>query len=563
MACRCAGFNCAVGLENASASSQSSPRANQKALQLSGSLGTGALPAPPPPSTPLPNFAAGTPPPHNHPRVLSAGGATQRVCSICLCPASVAQGISRNAATPAATQALSVPQRSPRARGLMRLCRHACFRINRTPCSCRPRSAQGDPGAAPCKCAGHVCCSSQASPLAGGSASCPSGPPVTPRGGACLTAPAADQPAVAPASANDALRSPAREPAPVSEDTCTCKGEGHLASATQCVLPAKLSSQPAQGDPEGTLRPPPPSGTQGPDLSLVDDYGAPAANRSPSPSCASCQHPYKLQQLTPRIRPPCSTRFQAGPCFQAALVGAPEATIGHSTTAAVTAGTTREQHPGRIYPATHPLEPALQEVQQQFHKQLLQQLQNQLQKQLEEQLQQQLQSQIQQLQWNTRSLAPREASYGYIAPQLATQRHLHHTIHLGAPQLRERRQHQQKRPHSRTAVQRHVKTASGERTACPVTCSAGGRGLVRCHSGPLSATTQPSNQFLSSPPLPVPAACVQRQQWLQSWTADAQGSKEQQLHTTIKELSTRSAQHDVCGSVVNLPEASMLALLSM
>lgn len=61
--------------------------------------------------------------------------------------------------------------------------------------------------------------------------------------------------------------------------------------------------------------------------------------------------------------------------------------------------------------------------------------------------------------------------------------------------------------------------------------------LKRSCSGPINGMFQPWDTL--APPNTISDTCAQRMQWLQSWSAEAQGSKEKQLLATLKELNAR------------------------
>ncbi|CDI77142.1 hypothetical protein EAH_00004350 [Eimeria acervulina] len=201
-----------------------------------------------------------------------------------------------------------------------------------------------------------------------------------------------------------------------------------------------------------------------------------------------------------------------------------------------TASTARKRSPspGRSAHCPHTKQHSTNELQQHLSGKILQQLRTEVQQRLQQKVKEQLHTYRQQIPTptNQKTLCDRRAN-GQI-------------VHLPQPEAPQDKgsaaqaEMDMLQQHDRT---RWSSETSATGTATPVFLS-GSRGkkrgpsrLKRSYSGPVNATFQLWDQ--PALPNPVPEACEQRMQWLQSWSSEAQGLKEKQLLATLKELNTR------------------------
>lgn len=551
-----------IRLQNYSPSSHSSPRSKNESLQPTGQGISDSSKGGYMPTYLLPqNFAVGNRP-REHLRVLSAGTGPRRVCSVCLLPKFKGGACNRTAATAAANISFSEP------RGAFKVKDHRQSHLQ--PCSCNEHSycARRNPNVRRevigtehaieeeqlCHLCRSLpseycppCCSLPFTSLAGVASS-----PQRMRRQLSLNV---EAPGDAPESLHYCTLG-------AIDKICTCTTKGRAYSAKPSVFSPSYTSRPKKSDQTqtGTLRPLTPASAPEHASSLNALETSQGTQRMGNHCVektnhllydvrvSGCNSGGQLATASPRTTPHAiadiSTatppQLHTGSCLHCASMIFPKGAVASVPALPNTASTARKRSPspGRSAHCPHTKQHSTNELQQHLSGKILQQLRTEVQQRLQQKVKEQLHTYRQQIPTptNQKTLCDRRAN-GQI-------------VHLPQPEAPQDKgsaaqaEMDMLQQHDRT---RWSSETSATGTATPVFLS-GSRGkkrgpsrLKRSYSGPVNATFQLWDQ--PALPNPVPEACEQRMQWLQSWSSEAQGLKEKQLLATLKELNTRSVQN--------------------
>lgn len=555
-------------------SSRSSPRARKRSPQMRAHLLTGAAPKPRDSPKPiLPRSLACNTMPCGRLRVLSAGDASKRVCTICQLPKSISitSHCSENVAIQEAKLATPKSFGGPSTKGSRNSRRHVCCCREQTYYIRRSPKSQGalswsHPQRRP-ESNSYACRTPLTKPGTSFSPAYFSGVPDLRQQKEWLRSSGTEQHSDPPSNLFAA--------SPVST-VCTCKAGRRASSAKLRGASARYSPQPCHTQRSGLRSFSPPTSSEPSSASNFRETSL--DSRTTKKCCHAQKHSVSLDETSLSLcinskkgvaptsekvtstRPATPAALQTEPCSRAASLEFHAATHPYLPAGPTEPTTTGQQYQvaSESINCPHLSVPPTNGLHQMLCNNILQQLKSHIQQQLQEQVQQQLQIQIQQLQQSMYPVPP--------CKQRGNEQGDLSTSQLGRFQNKcrgvnyEKEQHQ---PHQCQGSLWHSKTAF-KRTATAtlptdfVAHASGTHGLKRCFSGPVNGTSQRWDS--SSTPEPVPKACAQRFQWLHGWSAESMGSKEMELTATLEELNARHAGTNTVNNVKSYSGAIVVSL---